>query len=72
MANSLLSKDQFGLLPVQSTTFYFHFTDHTEIHKHNAVDVILFDISKAFDIVPSVSLLNKITFNFGIVGKLHS
>ena len=45
---------------------------HTEIHKGNAVDIILFDISKAFDTVPHTSLLNKLTSNFGIVGKLHS
>ena len=75
MANSLLSNDQFGFLPGRSTTSNLLYTDHlihTEIHKGNAVDVILFDISKAFDTVPHASLLNKLTSNFGIAGKLHS
>ena len=75
MANSLLSNDQFGFLPGRSTTSILLFTDHlihTEIHKGNAVDVILFDMSKAFDTVPHSSLLNKLTSNFGIAGKLHS
>ena len=74
MANSLLSNDQFGFLPGRSTTSNLLYTDHlihTEIHKGNAVNVILFDISKAFDTVPHASLLNKLTSNFGIAGK-HS
>ena len=60
MANSLLSNDQFGFLPGRSTTSNLLYTNHiihTEIHKGNAVDVILFDLSKAFDIVSHASLL---------------
>ena len=44
---------------------------HTEIHKGNAVCVILFDISKTFDTVLHASLLNKLTSTFGIASKLH-
>ena len=61
--------------PSGSTTSNLIYTDHlfhAEIHKGNAVDVILFDISKAFETVPHASLLNKLTSNFGIAGKLHS
>ena len=75
MANSLLSNDQFGFLPGRSTTSNLLYTDHlihNEIHKGNAVHVILFDISTAFDTVPHASLLNKLTYNFRIASKLHS
>ena len=60
---------------LRSTTSNLLYTDHlihTEIHKGNAVYVILFDTSKVFDTIPHVSLLNKLMSNFGIVGKLHS
>ena len=75
MANSLLSNDQFSFWPGRSTIANLLYTDHlihNKIHKGNAVDVILFDISKAFDTVPHASLINKLTSNFGIAGKLHS
>ena len=52
MTNSLLSKDQFDFLSGRSTASNLFYNDHlihTEIHKGNVVDVILFDISKAFD-----------------------
>ena len=51
---------------------YTDYLIHTEIHKGNAVDVILFDMSKTFDSIRHASLLNKLTSNFRIVGKLHS
>ena len=41
MANSLLSKDQFGFLPGRPKTFNLIYTDqliHTEIYKGNAVN----------------------------------
>ena len=75
IANSLLNDDQFSFLPGRSTTSNLLYTDHLihiEIHKGHAVDVILFNMSKAFDTVPHASLLNKLTSNLGTVGKLHS
>jgi hypothetical protein len=75
MSNSLLSKAQFGFLPGRSTTSNLLYTDHLihkEINCGNAADVILFDVSKAFDTVPHSLLLDKLTANFGVVGKLHA
>ena len=39
---------------------------------NNAVNVILFDISKAFNTVPHSCLLNKLTNSFSTTGNLLS
>jgi hypothetical protein len=75
LSNDMLSKSQFGFLPGRSTTSNLLYTDfliHNEISNGNTVDLILFDISKAFDSVPHSSLLFKLSNVFGITGKLHS
>jgi hypothetical protein len=75
MSNTLISKAQFGFLPGRSTTSNLIYTDHlihAEIEKGNAVDVIFFDISKAFDTVPHTTLLLKLSTTFGITGSLLS
>ena len=75
MANSLISNAQFGFLPGRSTTSNLLITDHLinkELSTGNAVDVVFFDVSKAFDTVPDSTLLHKISNSFGVVGKLHA
>ena len=66
----LLSSSQFGFLPFRSTSNVSH-TDHLirkELASDNIVDLILFDITKAFDTVPHQNLLFKLRTKFGIVG----
>ena len=74
LSNNLITNAQFGFIPGRSTTSNLLYTDHlihNEIAKGNAVDLFLFDISKAFDTVPHPSLLKKLSYVFGITGKLH-
>ena len=50
-------------------------TDHLtskERSTGNAVDVVFFYVSKAFDTVPRSTLLHKISYSFWVVGKLHA
>ena len=75
MTYGLILNAQFGFLPVQSTTSNLLITDHLinkELSSDNAVDVVFFDVSKAFDTVPHSTLLHKISNSFGVVGRLHS
>ena len=75
LSNFLLTDTQFSFIPGHSTTSNLLYTDyliHNEVNCGNAVDMILFDISKAFDTVPHSCLLNKLTNTFGIKGKLLS
>ena len=74
-SNSLLSSSQFGFFPSCSTTSILLYTDHLirkELVSSNSVDLILFDITKAFDTVPHQNLLFKLRTKFGIEGQLHS
>ena len=74
-SNSLLSSSQFGFLSSRLTTSNLLHTDHLirkELASGNSVDLILFDITKAFDAVPHQNLLFKLRIKFGIVGQLHS
>ena len=77
MANGLISNAQFGFLPGRSATSNLFITDHLiykELSTGNAVDVVFFDVSKAFDTVtvPRSALLQKIANLFRVVGKLHA
>ena len=75
LSNSLLSSFQFGFLPSRSTTSNLLYTDHPirkELASGNSVDLILFDMTKAFDTVLHKNLLFKPRTKFGIVGQLHS
>ena len=71
----MISNAQFGFLPGRSTTSNLLITDYLinkELSSDNAVDVVFFDVSKAFDTVPHSTLLHKISNSFGVVVKLHS
>ena len=75
LSNSLLSSSQFGFLPSRSTTSNLLYTDHLirkELAFGNSVDLIFFDITKAFNTVSHQNLLFKLRTKFGIVGQLHS
>ena len=75
MANGLISNAQFGFLQVRSATSNLLITDHLinkELSTVNAVDVVFFDVSKAFESVPHSTLLHKIANLFGVVKKLHA
>ena len=74
MANGLISNAQFGFLPGRSTTSDLFITDHLinkELSTGNAVDVVFFNVSKAFDTILHSILLHKISNSFGVVGKLQ-
>ena len=65
-ANSILSRNQFGFRPGRSTMeqLLLVYDNVAEV-----IDVILFDYSKAFDVVCPEILLKKLQ-SIGIVGKL--
>ena len=74
LSNSLLFSFLFGFLPSRSTSKLLC-TDYLiqrELTSGNSVDLILFDITKAFDTVPYQNFLFKQRNKFGIVGQLHS
>ena len=75
MADGFILNAQFGFLPGQSTTSNLLITDHLinkELSTGNAVDVVFFDVSKAFDTIPHSTLRHKISNLFGEVRKLHA
>ena len=60
LSNSLLSSSQFGFLPSRSITSNLLYTNHLirkELAFGNSVDIILFDIIKAFDTVLTKPLI---------------
>ena len=62
MVNCLISNAQFGFLPGQSTTSNLLIIDHSinkKLSAGKAVDVVCFNVSKAFDTVPHSTLLHK-------------
>ena len=70
--NNLLSPDQFGFRPGRSTEdqLLLTYNDVTSaLDKGKAVDLILFDYTKAFDVVNHTILLDKL-MSLGITGKV--
>ena len=68
MANDLISNTQFGFLPGRSTISNLLITDYLinkELSTGNALDIVFFDVSKAFDTVPHSTLLQKILIHLG-------
>ena len=56
-------------------TYNLLITDHLinkELNTGNAVDVVFFDVSKAFDTVSHSTLPLKLSNSFGVVGKLRT
>ena len=71
----MLSTAHFSFLPGHLTTtnlLYANHPIHKELNSGNCVDTILFDISKAFDIVLHFTLPYTLISSFGIMGKLYA
>ncbi|XP_071492986.1 uncharacterized protein [Diadema antillarum] len=72
--HQILSETQHGFRKRRSCTSQLLLTIHdlsSGIDSRNQIDVILFDLSKAFDMVPHGRLLHKIQF-YGIRGNTHN
>ena len=74
ITEGLLSKKQFGFISGRSTTTQLlHYLDKCidQIVKGSVVDSIYLDFAKAFDTVPHMRLLGKLT-SYGITGNIHN
>ena len=73
LKNELISRAQHGFLPGRSciTNMLIFMDSLTEARDHGLIsDAVFFDFAKAFDRVPHIPLLHKLTA-YGIGGNLH-